>query len=80
MKKKQILSILTGTALVLSLAACGTEANSSTSLPASEATEAVTETAASVTNAQTTFTFTDSGITAEGSSSRAERRGARRWR
>ena len=68
MKKKQILSILTGTALVLSLAACGTEANSSTSLPASEATEAVTETAASVTNAQTTFTFTDSGITAEGSS------------
>ena len=68
MKKKQLLSILTGTALVLSLAACGTEANSSTSLPTSEATEAVTETAASVTNAQTTFTFTDSGITAEGSS------------
>ena len=31
-------------------------------------TEAVTETAASVTNAQTAFTFTDSGITVEGSS------------
>lgn len=31
-------------------------------------TEAVTETAASVTDAQTAFTFTDSGITVEGSS------------
>ena len=68
MKRKQLLSILTGTALVLSLAACGTDASTATSLPTSEATEAVTETAASVTDAQTAFTFTDSGITVEGSS------------
>ena len=68
MKRKQLLSILTGTALVLSLAACGTDASTATSLPTSEGTEVVTETAASVTDAQTAFTFTDSGITVEGSS------------
>ncbi len=70
MKKKQLLSILTGTALVLSLAACGADTSNSTTLPSTEAATAATETAASVsvTDAQTTFTFTDSGITAEGSS------------
>lgn len=70
MKKKQLLSILTGSALLLSLAACGTESDSATATTPSEtarATQAATTVA--LTGEETALAFSDSGISVTSGSS-----------
>lgn len=70
MKKKQLLSILTGSALLLSLAACGTESGSATATTPSEtarATQAATTVA--LTGEETALAFSDSGISVTSGSS-----------
>ena len=70
MKKKQLLSILTGSALLLSLAACGTESGSATATTPSE-TAGTTQAATTValTGEGTALAFSDSGISVTSGSS-----------
>ena len=70
MKKKQLLSILTGSALLLSLAACGTESGSATATTPSE-TAGTTQAATTValTGEETALAFSDSGISVTSGSS-----------
>ena len=70
MKKKQLLSLLTGTALLLSLAACGTESGSATATTPSE-TAGTTQAATTVTltDEEAALAFSDSGISVTSGSS-----------
>lgn len=70
MKKKQLLSILTGSALLLSLAACGTESGSATATTPSE-TAGTTQAATTValTGEKTALAFSDGGISVTSGSS-----------